>query len=185
VVESLLAATLIFVYAALRALPTNAKLFTILLDRLRIALDRPNTSTMEVWERENNPDMLIWVLVVASSVAPLEGRACWIGRLSEVCEDMQITTQLDLEKKLNRVAWTDVYFGGELAGIWAEILRLRRHLAGHYSMVPDEASTSTIDLSLRTTQTWDKELDWGDDGRGYEAPIEFDEGRWKVNNWYI
>ena len=52
VVEALLAAALIFVYAVLRALPLNTKIFAILLSRLRAALDRPNAPMLEIWRRE-------------------------------------------------------------------------------------------------------------------------------------
>ena len=183
VVEGLLAAILIFVYAAFRALPTNAKLFTILLDRLRIPLHRPQASVIEVWKREKNLNMLIWVLVVACSVAPLESRGWWIAMLSAVCEEMQVTSRLDLEEILRRVVWTDVFFDGELSGVWMEVLRLRRPVGAGYCL--GEASTGNADPSLLATQTWDKEVEWSDDGPGYEAPVEFEEGRWKIDNWYI
>jgi hypothetical protein len=148
VVEGLLAATSIFVYVALRALPTNAKLFSILLDRLRIALHRPNTSVIEVWKRENNANILVWVLVVACLVAPLERRAWWILNLADVCEDMNIMGKEELETILRRVAWTDGFFE-ELGGIWAEVLRFRRRVCSF------EAETGTIDPSLLATQVWD------------------------------
>jgi hypothetical protein len=183
VVEGLLAATLIFVYAALRALPTNAKLFTILLDRLRIALDRPNTSAIDVWRQENNLKMLLWALVVACSVAPSDGRAWWVSMLSDVCEDMHITSRLELEENLQWVAWSDAFFAGELGGVWAEVLRLRRPV-GVLTAFGD-AATSTIDPSLLATQTWDKNEDLREDHKGYEAPVDFEEGRWKVSNWYV
>jgi hypothetical protein len=164
ILEGLLAATLIFVYAALRALPTNAKLFTILLHRLRIALDRPGTLVIEVWKRENNVNMLVWVLVVGCSVAPLESRTWWVAVLAEVCGEMDITSRVGLE----------------------EVLRLRRLAgAGGSITVSGEGLMGTIDPSLLATQTWDKEVEWGDDGNGYEAPVDFKDGRWKVGNWYV
>jgi hypothetical protein len=186
ILEGLLAATLIFVYAALRALPTNAKLFTILLHRLRIALDRPGTLVIEVWKRENNVNMLVWVLVVGCSVAPLESRTWWVAVLAEVCGEMDITSRVGLEDVLKRVAWIDVFFEGEMAGMWEEVLRLRRLAgAGGSITVSGEGLMGTIDPSLLATQTWDKEVEWGDDGNGYEAPVDFKDGRWKVGNWYV
>jgi hypothetical protein len=177
ILEGLLSATLIFVYAALRALPTNATLFTILLRRLRIALDRPGTSVIEVWTAANNGNMLVWVLVVACSVAqPLESRAWWVAVLAEVCGEMDITSRVGLEDVVKRVAWVDGFPEGELDGMWAEVLRLRRS-AG--------VGTAWVDPSLLATQTWDKGVGWGGDGEGYEAPVDFEEGRWKVGNWYV
>jgi hypothetical protein len=130
--------------------------------------------------------MLVWVLVVACSVAPLESRAHWIAVLSEVCGEMNITSRIELGDVLKRVVWIDVFFDGEVAGIWAEVLRLRRTTgAGDFITVWGEASMSTIDPLLLATQTWDKEIEWGNNGKGYEAPVEFEDGRWKVGNWYV
>jgi hypothetical protein len=184
ILEGLLSATLIFVYAALRALPTNATLFTILLRRLRIALDRPGTSVIEVWRAASNGNMLVWVLVVACSVAqPLESRAWWIAVLAEVCGEMQIMSRVRLEDTLKHVAWIDGFFEVELDGMWAEVLRLRR--SAGVGTAWGETSMSTVDPSLLATQTWDKGVGWGGDGEGYEAPVDFEEGRWKVGNWYV
>ncbi|KAI1577330.1 MgtA Cation transport ATPase [Pyrenophora tritici-repentis] len=77
VVEGLLAAMLIYVYAVLRGLPLKANIFSILLNRLRAAIDRPNSSAREVWEREHNLNMLVWALdcvhldTTTTTMAPL------------------------------------------------------------------------------------------------------------------
>ncbi|EUC40429.1 hypothetical protein COCMIDRAFT_9692 [Bipolaris oryzae ATCC 44560] len=111
VVEGLLAATLIFVYSALRGLPNNAKIFSILLGRLRIAIDRPGTSVVEVWGREKNLKMLVWVLVVACSIVTSdEDRAWWISKLSDVCGILGIERQVELEDAMQHIAWIDIFF---------------------------------------------------------------------------
>ncbi|KAI4910053.1 hypothetical protein J4E90_007483 [Alternaria incomplexa] len=120
VVEALLAAALIFVYAVLRALPLNTKIFTILLSRLRIAVDRPNTPILEAWRRENYLNMLLWVLVVASCVATGEERMWWIAQLSELCGRRHISSRQHLELNMRHVAWTDTFFEDRMDAIWAE-----------------------------------------------------------------
>ncbi|USP75656.1 hypothetical protein yc1106_02930 [Curvularia clavata] len=124
VVEGLLAATLIFVYAGLRGVPTNAKIFSIILSRLRIAIDRPAISVIEVWGREKNLKMLAWVLVVACSVVGVEeDRAWWISKLSELCGVLEIRHQAELKDAMTHIAWNDVFFDGRLESIWAEMMR--------------------------------------------------------------
>ncbi|KAF2187900.1 hypothetical protein K469DRAFT_568299 [Zopfia rhizophila CBS 207.26] len=122
VVEALLAATQIFLYASLRELPPKAKIFSILLDRVRVALDRPNSNILDVWRREKNLNTLLWVLVVACSLAPTwGGRMWWTGRLADVVKELGIHGEMDLETSLQRVAWTDIFFGEKLGSIWAEV----------------------------------------------------------------
>ncbi|KAF2034222.1 hypothetical protein EK21DRAFT_97672 [Setomelanomma holmii] len=116
VVEALLAAAHIFIYAALRELPTNAKIFSILLERLRITVARPSVCTVHVWRQEINLEMLLWMLVVACSIAPPDGGRIWWSRF-------------DLEKLLQRVAWVDTYFNGVLGGIWEEVSQQREAVA--------------------------------------------------------
>ncbi|KAI4662883.1 uncharacterized protein J4E79_004194 [Alternaria viburni] len=120
VVEALLAAALIFVYAVLRALPLNTKIFAILLSRLRAALDRLNAPIVEIWRREKNLNMLLWVLVVASCVATGEERMWWIAQLSELCGKRQIISRQHLEHEMRHVAWTDTFFEDRMDAIWAE-----------------------------------------------------------------
>jgi hypothetical protein len=124
VVEGLLAATLIFVYTALRGLPPNARIFSILLDRLRMAIDRPASSMVEVWGREKNLKMLVWVLVVACSVVSSDkDRTWWISKLSSLCRILEIRLQDELENAMQHIAWVDTFFDGKLEGIWAEMMR--------------------------------------------------------------
>jgi len=125
VVEALLAAALIFVYAVLRALPLNTKIFAVLLSRLRTAIDRPNALVLEMWRREKNLNMLLWVLVVASCVATGEERMWWIAQLSELCGKRHISSRQHLELEMRHVAWTDKFFEDRMDAIWAEVMRLR------------------------------------------------------------
>ena len=121
VVEALLAAALIFIYAVLRALPLNTKIFAILLRRLRTAIDRPNTSVLETWKREKNLNMLLWALVMACSIATDAERTWWTTQLSGVCKEMNIGSREHLEHEMRRVAWTDSFFDDRIDGIWAEV----------------------------------------------------------------
>ena len=183
VVEGLLAAMLIYVYAVLRGLPLNAKIFTILLSRLRDAIDRPKTSTQEVWEREHNLNMLVWVLVVACSVAPNTDRAWCIIQLSELCEATGLNSQTELEDTMRHVAWTDVFFDGRMDTIWAEVMRMRR--PGHYSESLMQTATSSGYPNMLETETSGSGNDLTSDERGYSGPVDFEDGRWKVDNWYV
>ncbi|KAF2821065.1 hypothetical protein CC86DRAFT_397570 [Ophiobolus disseminans] len=127
IVEALLAASQIFVYAALRALPTNAKIFTILLERLHVAVTRPTVCTIHVWKIERNVNMLLWTLVVACSVAPPgDGRGWWIHQLMDVMTEMDVKSRFDLEVALHGVAWVDTYFHSVLSEIWGEVLQESR-----------------------------------------------------------
>ncbi|RMZ70071.1 tachykinin family [Pyrenophora seminiperda CCB06] len=183
VVEGLLAAVLMYVYAVLRGLPLNATIFTILLSRLRAAIDRPKTCTQEVWEREHNLNMLVWALVVACSVAPSTYRAWWINQLSKLCETTDLNSQTALEDMMRHVAWTDVFFDGRMDKIWAEVMRMRR--SGLYNELLMQAYTSHERPEVLETQMSGS----GDDRMvgegGYRGPVDFEDGRWKVDNWYV
>lgn len=176
VVEALLAAVQIFIYASLRELPTKVKIFSILLERLRVALDRPNTSMLDVWKREKNVEILLWVIVIACSTAPPCGRSWWIGRLSEVCNELGIKGELELERALLRVAWTDVFFGDMLNSIWEEVCMFNTMVQtseGRHSCSRGQSQDSedTIDPQLLEDIP--------------SQPIEYDRGRWRVKGWYI
>jgi len=183
VVEGLLAAMLIYVYAVLRGLPLNAKIFTILLSRLRATIHRPMSSAQEVWEREHNLHILVWVLVIACSVAPSTDRTWWIIQLSKLCEAMELNSQTELEDMMRHVAWTDVFFDGRMNSIWAEVIRLRR--SGSYSEPLMQTATSVGCHSMLESQTSSSGNDWTSDERGYSRPVDFEDGRWKVDNWYV
>jgi hypothetical protein len=51
VAEALLTATQLFVFAVLRAVPPQAKIFSLLLGRLRVAIDRPKVSMLVLWRK--------------------------------------------------------------------------------------------------------------------------------------
>ncbi|KAL1795982.1 hypothetical protein ACET3X_006206 [Alternaria dauci] len=123
IVEALLAAALIFIYAVLRALPLKTKIFAILLQRLRTAVDRPNTSVLETWQREKNLNMLLWALVMACCVATGAERTWWTTQLCGVCKEMNIGSREQLEHEMRRVAWTDSFFDDRIDGIWAEAMQ--------------------------------------------------------------
>lgn len=127
VVEAILAACQIFIYAALRDVPTNARIFAILSNRLRGAVARPNVNVLELWRQEHNLPVLLWVCVTACSVATSgESRAFWIARLVDVTVELNVTSRFDLEMALRRVAWVDTYFNSAMGGIWDEIAQSRR-----------------------------------------------------------
>ncbi|EFQ91271.1 hypothetical protein PTT_11935 [Pyrenophora teres f. teres 0-1] len=183
VVEGILAAMLIYVYAVLRGLPLKANIFSILLSRLRAAIDRPKSSAQEVWERESNLDMLVWALVVACSVVPSADGAWWIMQLSGLCEAMSLNSQAELEDIMRHGAWTDVFFHGKMDRIWAEMMRIRR--PGPYSESPMHLSTSSGYAAALETQASSSGNDWTSDKRGYSGPVDFEDGEWKVDDWYV
>jgi hypothetical protein len=170
VVEALIAAIHIFVYASLRDLPPRAKIFSVLMDRVRIAMDRPvEKSVLEVWMGEKNVNVLVWVLtVVASSVAQTWGdRAWWVALLAEAVGEFKIQSQEDLLEALKRVAWTDNFFSAEVLGeIWGQVETC-------WSAKPRN------DFDVRLGES-------GEEGQERaKASIEYDKGRWKVNGWYV
>lgn len=187
VVEGLLTATQIFIYAALREIPRKVKIFTILLERLHIATKRPHISTTTVWKREKNLSMLVWVLVVACSVAPAgEQRAIWMSMLAETMNEELILTQEDLKAALKRVVWTDTYFNPVLNGIWDELRRLRsaKRTANGETKV-EQPVTHVIDPLFFESHMDNDVIGWGYGDDRFSAPMNFEEGRWKVNGWYV
>lgn len=185
VTEALLAATQIFLYAALREMPPKAKIFSILLERLRVALDRPKVSTIEIWIAAKNLNTLLWVLVVASVVAPSwGGRSWWIGRLSDVIEEVNIRSQTELERILERIAWTDVVFGDALDGVWDEVGEYARGVERAQNCQARERSTEPEE-ELVATGTVAPRLLEAHQEKGLVVPVRFDSGRWKVNGWYV
>lgn len=146
VVEAILAAALILVYAVLRALPLNTKIFTILLARLRTAVDRPKTSVVDIWRREKSLNMLLWVLVVACCVVTGEERMWWVAQLSELCGEMHVRSRQHLEQEMRHVAWTDLFFDDRMDDIWAEVMRLRGPTLCRGSLAGFPATT--VDPSL-------------------------------------
>lgn len=168
-IEALLAAAQMFVFAALRELPPQAKIFKVLLERLRVATERRNVSTLALWKKTKSHHILLWVLAVASSVATPHGcSSVWINRLAEVAEDLGITNRAKLEACLERVAWTDVFFGNKLDSIWAAM----RVGVQDSRVAPRAEFHGTIDPKLLQ--------------RPDEMPsVAFEKGRWRVGGWYV
>ncbi|KAH8723709.1 hypothetical protein GQ44DRAFT_828094 [Phaeosphaeriaceae sp. PMI808] len=122
IVEGLLAASQIFIYAALRDIPIQARIFSILLERLYTAIARPPVLIIAVWKEERNLNMLLWSLIVACSVVkPGVERVRWIRFLGEVMIELEIKSLFDLETALQRITWVDYYFGNVLRRIWEEV----------------------------------------------------------------
>jgi hypothetical protein len=66
--------------------------------------------------------MLLWVLVVASSMQPPgQVRTWWIVMIADVCGELGIESQEGLEMVLRHVAWVDTWFDAYLGGIWDEV----------------------------------------------------------------
>lgn len=180
VVEALVASTQIFVYAALREIPPKAKIFSMLLDRAHVALTSSHEPTIAIWERERSLNLLLWVLIVACSVVPLDdGRLWWTLTISEVMDRLDITGQLDLEFAVKRITWTDTFFAGLLNSVWAEVSQLRQRMnpqapSALGSMLPNTAACLDFEAQL-----WQ----YGDEG--LHAPGAFEEGRWRGDGWFM
>ncbi|KAF2683922.1 hypothetical protein K458DRAFT_431558 [Lentithecium fluviatile CBS 122367] len=168
VTEALLGATQVFVYAALREIPTRAKIFGILIERIRVAADRPGVDMLEVWRGVKNLNTLLWVLAVAASVEEMGKRSWWIERLSDVAGEFGIESRMEFEDVLNRVAWTGVFFGDEIEGVWAEVCRVREDSRGG----GEEGMVTGMPDPLLLH------------GNG-SSPVDFEKGGWKVGGWYV
>ncbi|KAH7071867.1 hypothetical protein BKA63DRAFT_446579 [Paraphoma chrysanthemicola] len=181
VVEALLAAAHIFVYAALRELPTNTKIFAILLERLRIAVARPSICTIYVWKKERQLDMLLWTFVVACSIAPAgDCRFWWIQHLTDIMVEMKIRSRFDLEMVLQRVAWVDTYFNSVLGAIWEEVAQQRGAIAmGHRSGMMDQPLSRPMNADLES-RMWDGRRNGGDGGEQQEGAIHKRGNTWRV-----
>ena len=179
VIEALLAAVHIFVYASLRELPLRAKIFNIFLERLRVAIERPAVCTLDVWRREKNLGLLLWVLVVATSMTPTWGdRAWWIARLGEVVQELRIYSELELEALLQRVAWTDIFFGDRLGDIWRDVRDYIKVAELTELLAKDQEHEGDL-LDSRIVEQGE-ELE-----EELYCPVEFERGRWKINGWYV
>jgi hypothetical protein len=161
VLDAILAAVLVFVYAVLRGIPRNARIFGLLLARLRGAIQRPNVCVLGIWKGVKNENVLLWVCGVACCVAEGGEREWWVGRLAEVCGDLGVVSREELEGRLRCIAWTDGDFGGGLEGIWDEMLSLQRR---------DEAG-----------QMWTCIVD----RKGHDMSLGFEDGRWMVDDWCV
>lgn len=122
IVQALLAAAQIFIFAALRDVPVNTNIFSILLERLRGAITRSPT---ENWKQERNVNMLLWTLVVACCVAGQRDREWWAGQLGDVMEEMRVMRKEELEGIVKGVAWVEGW-GGGLEKVWEDVVDRRR-----------------------------------------------------------
>jgi hypothetical protein len=185
VVEALLAASQMFIYAALRDIPTNAKIFSILLERARIALARPSVSVIPIWKKERNIHMLLWTLVVACSVAsPGANRSWWIMQLVEIMIELEIKSRFDLEMALQHVAWVDTYFNAVLGDIWEEVSQQNRaRVMGHRGSMVDQPLSRPIDPSFEGQGMWEAQLNESERSSRVEGLVNYDDGRWKVDGW--
>lgn len=127
-VEALMSACQIFVFGALRELPRTAKIFAILLDRLRRALDRPGVRAMDIWRREGNANLLVWAYILGYSVCAGAARGWWVRGLVVCMLELEVRTREELQVVLKHVAWVDGYFDGVVGEIWEEIVEVRRGL---------------------------------------------------------
>lgn len=174
IVQALLAAAHIFVYAALRALPTNAALFAILLERLRGALARPCVCAIRVWRTERQLDMLLWSIIVACSVAPAgASRGWWIGQLAEVMDEVGVESRGEVEKVLRRVAWVDTFFQRVLSGVWEELALLRRAGAMVDGPVSRPVDAALLQARMGVVQQ-------GGSGYVHDRRGSHEEGRWRA-----
>jgi len=175
VAEALLAAAQIFVYAGLREIPAQAKIFGVLLERLRVAIDRRNEFMIGIWRKAKHLNTLLWVLVVASSVAvESHERRWWISQLSDVAAELGIASQTELEGFLTRVAWTDVFFGAALESVWAGS-RMARHTRERGHEAGDGEGNGD----------GDGDGDGYGDGKTIDPRLLLGKGRWKVSGWHV
>ena len=129
IVEALVAAGQIFLYAALREVPPRAKIFDILLGRLRRTLERPGVNTSGVWARERNLHTLLWALMVGAAVAVQWGGShWWIEQVAMVVEELGLgrdgTGRESIKAILKGVAWTDVFFEPMSNEVWQSVVGL-------------------------------------------------------------
>ncbi|KAH7385327.1 hypothetical protein DE146DRAFT_197848 [Phaeosphaeria sp. MPI-PUGE-AT-0046c] len=149
IVEGTLAASQMFIYADLRGVPRNAKIFEILLERVRRALDRPAPRCLyDMWSQQGNAHVLLWVLVMACSVA--SDRAWYVSQVGMVLERMGVEARTEMETVLRNVAWVDGDLDRVVMETWDEVLGLRQR-----SSVIHDARPSQADAELELGGMWD------------------------------
>lgn len=121
VTEAVLVSAQIFIGAAMRDIPSSAKLYLILLKRLRGAIDRPGVSIIKTWKELNNLNILLWALAVGACVAPRNKRLWWVEKVAEVMKELGIEGLDGLEGMLRGIAWTDYTFAKALRGVWVQV----------------------------------------------------------------
>lgn len=125
IVEGLVAACQIFLYAALRGVPIRARLFVILAERLRGAVERPGVDTVQVWKEYKIDNLLLWAMVVgALVVGDARERRWWVERVGVVAREMGVWGVEEVEGVLGRVAWMEGGFGEGLGGLWREVVEV-------------------------------------------------------------
>lgn len=121
IVEALVASVQTFVFAAVRGVPPKARIFQILLERLKRALDRRDTDVTEIWRRRNGLQVLLWIHVVAYSVARHGGDGgWWVEQLAELVGELGVYSEEDWRMRLGRVAWIESYFKDVLEELRAD-----------------------------------------------------------------
>jgi hypothetical protein len=182
VVEALLAAAQIFLYAALRELPPRAKIFKILPARLKSALDRPGVNMTAVWRIERNLNMLLWALVVAACVVQdREARSWWVQKAAQVCRALRVTCTKALQGILETVAWTDVFFEPCIHAVWNEIEAEFDNLKNETQWIDDVIQEGR----WIGNEEYDGTDDFDGQAQGDDLRLEFEQGRWKYGGWFI
>ncbi|KAF2014329.1 hypothetical protein BU24DRAFT_463127 [Aaosphaeria arxii CBS 175.79] len=119
--DALIATTQILVCIGLRDIPIKATLIGIHFGRLRAALDRPGISCIETWMASQLLPLLLWVLVVACVVLSGDEREWWMDNLVSVAEELGVRDQLDLQWRMENIAWPKRFFGGKIEGLWRDM----------------------------------------------------------------
>lgn len=133
IVEALVSACQIFLYAALRGVPVRARLFAILAERLRGAVERPGVDTVHVWREYKNENLLLWAMVVGALVVGEVERRWWVERVGVVAREMGAWGVEEVEGVLGRVAWMEGGFGEGLGGLWREVVEVGWEGEGEWS----------------------------------------------------
>lgn len=121
VTEAVLTSAQVFICAAMRDIPPSARLYTILLRRLRSTIDRPGISAIKTWKQLKTLHILLWAVVVGACVAPPSSREWWIEQIVEVMRSACVHSLVELEGVLNGIAWTDYWFADALKGVWEQV----------------------------------------------------------------
>ncbi|OCK84309.1 hypothetical protein K432DRAFT_378712 [Lepidopterella palustris CBS 459.81] len=193
VIEALVTAGQVFLYAALREVPLRARIFDILLSRLRATVDRPaGVDIVAIWTRERNLQVLLWTLVVGAAVGTQwGGDRWWVVQTAQVVERLEISTREAFKEALKGVAWTDVFFGPMSEGVWEGVVKLveeqGRDSDGQDSKdgkrevdeVLEENITPMSDVNTVSLPILSKDVE------SPGARIDFVDNRWKVGNWYV
>ncbi|KAF1992238.1 hypothetical protein K402DRAFT_344394 [Aulographum hederae CBS 113979] len=130
VVEALMAAAQIFLYAGIRLVPIVLRIYSLLVSRLRDALGQ--LRLWEVWERECGGRPLLWVLFMGCLAGQKRGPWQWfVAQSASVAETLGLETPEDYKELLKTIAWTDHGMFDEVAEhVWTCMAELRRRDSG-------------------------------------------------------